>query len=439
MITRFFGGRFKDNSGQVAVLFALASIPLLALVGFAVDASRLVTAEQHLQRAIDAAALAGSKDVRSGADLEDIEAVVEHIFFANLDTSHSDLECDAPEVTLNPAENSARVTSRCDLPTLFGRTVSGKQMMAVAEAATAKAAYSQLEIAMALDMSQSMVGSKSEQLQTALRRSVNALVDDEDTGTRIAFIPYGISVNAGLYGNKAMGRADHDDRAGDGIDRVCMLYRDGLEMTSDVAPIAGAWVNELRHGANCYLPRLEPLTAGKDTLLDMVENFEADANEYTSTHVGIAWSWFALSPRWHSVWPSASRPKAYSDPNTLKAMILMTDGRLNVNYRTYSNDPAGTFKMLEEAEKAHRLAREVCQAMRDEGILTYVIEFDTKGLPSDPLGTAILINTFGLDPRETLEICAGDPSRHHQPDDEDELIAAYESIVSALKGVALTH
>ena len=436
MKTRFNGGRFKDNSGQVAVLFALALLPICVMAGFAVDAARLISAEQHLQRAIDAAALAGSKEVRTGTDTADIESVVERVFFANLETSHGDLTCETPEVVSDTAENSAQVSSRCVLPTMFGRTISGQQTMAVAETATAKASYTQLEVAMALDMSESMVGTKSEQLQTALRRAVNALVPDDDTSTRISFVPYGTSVNAGLYGNRAMGRFDHDDRAGDGTDRVCMLYRDGLEATSDATPIAGAWVNELPHPRNCYLPRLEPLTAGKDTLLDMVEDFEADANEQTSTHIGIVWSWYTLSPLWDSVWPTASKPTSYSDLNTRKAMILMTDGRLNVWYV-----PDYFMTQFPEAAKAHQLAQDACRAMQDEGIITYVVEFDMDGASAGFSGAllSLMSSMYGVDPNDTLSICAGDPSRHFHADDEEELTIVYETIVRQLRGVALTH
>ena len=71
MKTRSFGGRFQDISGQTAVLFALALMPIFAIVGLAVDSARLISAEQHLQRAIDAAALAGAKDARGSLDETD--------------------------------------------------------------------------------------------------------------------------------------------------------------------------------------------------------------------------------------------------------------------------------------------------------------------------------------------------------------------------------
>ena len=45
----------RDKSGNVAMIFALALIPLMIIVGAAVDLSRQVNVDRQLQAAIDAA------------------------------------------------------------------------------------------------------------------------------------------------------------------------------------------------------------------------------------------------------------------------------------------------------------------------------------------------------------------------------------------------
>src|SRR5690606_21345712 len=52
---------WQDRRGGVAVIFALALVPLLGFVGAAVDYARLASARQHIQQAVDAAALDAAK------------------------------------------------------------------------------------------------------------------------------------------------------------------------------------------------------------------------------------------------------------------------------------------------------------------------------------------------------------------------------------------
>ena len=52
----------RDREGSVAATFALALIPLVGLVGAAVDYSSATNARTSLQVALDAALIAGAKD-----------------------------------------------------------------------------------------------------------------------------------------------------------------------------------------------------------------------------------------------------------------------------------------------------------------------------------------------------------------------------------------
>ena len=50
-----------DDHGNVAMMLAIASIPVLGAAGAAIDYSRAIQARGELQRAVDAAALAAAK------------------------------------------------------------------------------------------------------------------------------------------------------------------------------------------------------------------------------------------------------------------------------------------------------------------------------------------------------------------------------------------
>jgi len=56
----------KDRLGNIAMTFALVSVPLLAAIGASVDYAQLVNSQRHLQDAIDAAAVAGAASMVAG-------------------------------------------------------------------------------------------------------------------------------------------------------------------------------------------------------------------------------------------------------------------------------------------------------------------------------------------------------------------------------------
>src|SRR4029079_11069619 len=55
----------RDQSGNVAILFSLLVIPLVALIGLAVDFGHVYKVTSHTQAALDAAALAAGRAAQS--------------------------------------------------------------------------------------------------------------------------------------------------------------------------------------------------------------------------------------------------------------------------------------------------------------------------------------------------------------------------------------
>ncbi len=61
--------RFSANrSGSAAIIFALAAIPVLSIVGAAVDYSNAVRIRAQMQAAVDAATLAGGRELQVSGD-----------------------------------------------------------------------------------------------------------------------------------------------------------------------------------------------------------------------------------------------------------------------------------------------------------------------------------------------------------------------------------
>ena len=73
-----------DDHGNVAMMLAIAAIPVLGAAGAAIDYSRAIQARGELQRAVDAAALAAAKmsDASVGERKKLVNTLVENRFLA---------------------------------------------------------------------------------------------------------------------------------------------------------------------------------------------------------------------------------------------------------------------------------------------------------------------------------------------------------------------
>jgi len=395
------------KGGQVAIIFALMLLPILVVVGFAVDASRQVTTKKTLQQATDMAALAAAKHYTLSGDAgasKDLSALV---FNTNIKNVHSDVTCNTQARVPNATTLSFRFAARCHIPTIFGKTISGKDRMSVFADSTAEGSVTTLDLALVLDVSASMRGNRLRTLQTAASGLIDQLVTS-DSRVRIALIPYGSGVNAGVYGNPALGRTVGDDTEGDGLQRVCVSERQGVEEFTDAQSLAGTRVGAPNNRTRgCPIQPIVPLSDNAETLKDQIDDFVGIG--FTAGHIAVAWGWYSISPDWASVWPSDSRPRAYGNPDDLKVMILMTDGRFNLR----SNIAQGT-----SAEQAE----ELCEGMRARGIIIFSIAFRAP-----PAGQNLMQN------------CATSPNHYYQADDNAALIDAYATIASRFQGVGLTE
>ena len=68
----------------------------------------------------------------------------------------------------------------------------------------------------------------------------------------------------------------------------------------------------------CKVPasaEVTPLSSDKQALLAKVAGLTTGGG--TAGHLGTAWAWYMLSPKWSSIWSDDSRPGSYSDLTTI--------------------------------------------------------------------------------------------------------------------------
>ncbi|MCR9269284.1 MAG: VWA domain-containing protein [Hyphomonadaceae bacterium] len=394
----------NNTRGNVAMIFGIIVVPVLLVVAFAVDTSREISAGKHLQAAIDAASLAGARAMEDASvSDEEIRQIALNSLTANLQSSHSDMACANAAVTVNRAAGTVRVQSDCTVQTLIGGGLTPDEM-SVANAATAQANVTKLDLAMMLDVSGSMGGSKIADLKTAAITAAQTLITPA-TGdrVRVSFVSYSTAVNAGQYGNLALGRLWNDDADGDGVGKVCVSERTGSAAWNDDEPELGKWVGAL--ATSCPDSSLLPLTNNLTEFETAINSLTAGG--WTAGHLGVAWSWYLISPEWADIWPTASEPLDHSEPHTVKAVILMTDGQFNREYISAQGD-------------SNTQAKRMCDEMRDQDVVIYAVAFQAP-----------------TSAKNTLKDCAGAESRFFDAGNGQELLDAYAAIASQLSALTL--
>ncbi len=398
---RLWGESFARNTrGTTAMMFALALLPIAALIGVALDFQRASDAKVTLQQAIDVASLAGARTLElatsSDADVE-LQAVL--YFNAAIANTQSDVSCDPPGVLIDRGNDTVAVSANCNLPTTFG-ALMGHNSLAVSAASASQVSLTKLDLALMLDVSGSMSGSKISDLRTAAKDAIDILMTDA-TGdrVRIGFNAYSTSVNAGSYASAVMGP---DWSAGD---PTCASERTGWAAFKDDEPGASKWIGNA--GWACPSAQVAPLTTNRSALKSAIDGLSAGG--WTAGHLGVAWSWYIIAPDWDDIWPAASAPLPYTEPKSIKAVILMTDGAFNTEYETAQ----GT---------SYEQADDYCDAMKAKGVIVYSVAFQAP-----------------LSGQAALAACASSSDHYFNAANGEQLKDAYQVIASQLAGLRITQ
>lgn len=396
-------GRLRDfrqaQGGNVAIIFGLAAIPVVGLMGAAADYSRANSAKAAMQAAVDATVLMLSKEV-SGLTTAQLNDKAFKYVKANFNRP------DAKNIVVTPTYSQA--TSELTLlgeATLDTHFVSllGKETMSISATSTAKWGNSRLRVALALDNTGSMASSnKMVALKAAAHKLLNQL---EKAATKpgdvyVSIIPFAKDVNVGP-GNPS----DPNWKAPDWVD--FKTNRDGLRSWDDkYGTCSGGWYNQwatqdkdncksgwkpnhhntwngciadrdedydvnntppstqpkltetlfpAEQASNCPVPLL-PQTYNWTDLHAKIDAMKPTGN--TNTTIGLEWGWHSLSQNA----PLNAPPIVNSGGiTTQKIIIFLTDGE-NTQSRTSTNRNTIDKRM-----------KKACQNAKKDNIVLYTV------------------------------------------------------------------
>lgn len=200
----------------------------------------------------------------------------------------------------------------------------------------------------------------------------------------------------------------------------CVTERTGANAYTDAAPSGGRVGRNYPGSSNpCLRAEVTPLTSDRAALKNAIDDYQVEGS--TAGQIGIGWGWYMVSPNFNPLWP-ANGAAAYNAAETLKAVVIMTDGEFNTPYCSGVISREGGSGSGDNREKINCAAdngnpfeqgKRMCAAMKARGILVYTVGFQ--------------IAADG-DAADLLRTCASTPANFFLPASGGDLSEAFAAI-----------
>lgn len=389
--------RPQDKNGGVAIMFALAILPIMALMGAAIDYSWASLERTRMQKAIDAAALTLAKMMPIDQATLDLRG--RQFFDANMTGSKITGVQLTIVATTGKIDLDASATYNTQLFNVLG--VYQIQLGAHAEA---RWGQKKLEVALALDNTGSMAWSGK---MTELKKAVHDLLTKLQAAAmtpdsvRVAIIPFDTTVRVDQTGANAATWVKFDSTWEKNGWTGCIEDRDQPYDVQDTAPTT---TSTKYPATSCTYPsalgKMRPLTNDWVALNASVDAMDPNGN--TNVTIGLVWAWHALTTS--LVLTEAKAPSSDLD----KAIIVLTDGENTENRWTTS------------PWSIDSRTRTVCSNIKATGIMIYAIRVIE--------GNATL-----------LKQCATDDSYYYEVQDAAQLSSVFSAIGDKLVNLHLSQ
>lgn len=444
--------RFATNeSGAVAILFGMMVFVFFGAVGAAVDVARGLSLRTSLQSELDAALIAGAARSQGDKNGPSAAASAESFFSANWKAKYG--SGNAAISVQQSGESQLTGTATLELPTAFMK-LFGYDVIEISVESQVALEAQDVEVALVLDTTGSMSGSKLAALKTAAKDLLDTVYTpkDADKHVKVAIVPFAQYVNVGLPNrNKPWMSVPADSSVqkewcGDQQEVIgqsnCRMvsavgYNDGVPYTYQYEtcdytygpPVykctpyteTQTWygcvgsrnypLNTLDEQYSTAIPGImnvscpspvTPLTKEKDTLKQQVDSLVATGETYIPS--GLIWGWRALSAE-EPLNEAVPYGQKVGGKQVRKLMVLMTDGA-NTMSPTYPTHDGG------DASLSNNLTAELCTNVKAKGIEIFTIAFDVTD-------TTI---------KDILRTCASGGDKYYDAASEAALLTAFQSV-----------
>jgi Flp pilus assembly protein TadG len=421
----------RDRGGNVAMTFALATIPVIGGVGAAIDFSHANSVKAAMQTALDSTALMISRDAATlSSDQLETDA-----------TKYFDALFTRPEVTnvqvnatyTTDGGSQVALTVSGDVPTSFVG-ILGVETIPVTASSTAKWGSNRLRVALVLDNTGSMSSAgKMDALKTATKNLLTQLQNaaSVDGDVYVSIVPFVKDVNVGTSNKNATWidwsqfgkcknyngwsepttKSDCQSHSGTWKSlskskwQGCVMDRgdaDGPNSenydTNVIAPDSSktATMYAAENYSDCPSAAIMPLSYEWSDMSDLVDDMSPAGN--TNQAIGLQLGWMSLV----GGGPFPSPPAEDSNYQYSHIIILLTDG-LNTEDRWYGNQ-----SQIDAREQM------TCDNFKnaDQNNILYTIQVNTDGEPTSTL----------------LQDCASTSDKFYLLTSADQIVTAFNEI-----------
>ena len=413
----------RSDSGNIAILFAIAVLPVLSFVGAAIDYTRANNARSSMQAALDSTALMLAKDLTDGTITTSQITAKAQSYFTALYTN-----TDAKNVTINATYTQNSGNGSTILVNGSGKVnadfmkVAGYPTIDFNTSSTSAWGNVRMRVAMVLDNTGSMAqDGKMPAMQTAAKSLIDQLSALNKTAgdIYISVVAFAKDVN---FGTSYVGQSYMDWTAWDAANQSsgtcskntyttkstcesngktwtadhskwtgCVTDRTQDYDTKNTVPSAGnaptmvipeeyvsGSTKYCKSGSSTYLQPIVPLSNDWSALKTSITNMKPTGN--TNQGIGLAWGWLTLG----TSAPFNAPAKDTANYTYKEAIILLSDG-LNTQNRWYSN-----------ASQIDARQKILCDNAKAANITIYTIQVNTS-TPADPTSAVLQYCASGTD------------------------------------------
>jgi len=421
------------EQGNIAMIFAIALVPVLSLVGAAVDYSRAVQARTSMQAALDSAALMLSKDLSSGTITTSQISTKAQAYFNALFTGTATLPSVSVAATYTASTSmgsTIQLTGTGTYTTSFMK-IAGFPTLGIGTTSTSAWGNVRMRVALVLDNTGSMAqDGKMPAMQTAAKNLVDQLstLAKADGDVYISIVPFAKDVNVGAsnYNKDWIDFSEWDAANGSWTCSAgnnwncnnwkwtpanhntwtgCVVDRDQDYDTKNTTPTSGnvgtlfpaEQYSYCNSGSSSYLQPIMPLSYDWSALKNRIDAMKPTGN--TNQGIGLAWGWMTLSTGNPMNAPAKDANYTYKD-----AIVLLSDG-LNTQNRWYSN-----------ASQIDTRQKKLCDNAKAENITIYTVQVNTG---SDPTSSV-------------LQYCASSADKFYLVTSASQTVSVFKDIGTSL-------
>lgn len=384
----------NEVTGNVAMMFALLIMVVFLGAGIAFDSFGMTSEHRKSQQLADMAVLAAATSGKQ--ELDELQQIVDESVAYNAGTPNNYVT----NVTIT-AENAIQVEISKTYEMKFTGSFGHENAAITVLAEAPPRGDGKLNLALVLDVTGSMEGTKLAALKTA----ANELVDTFDMSSptsdnvKMSVVPFAryVKIPMTLISEPwleveptGVNTWDHDlngcgDNNDDGVvdDPSCVPNYEERSATISWSGCMGSrkapWhmrdyyntgqkLQGFAGGGNCH-SELLPLTSDISAVRNNIASLTAAHQTFIPS--GLMWGWRTLTP--DAPFTEANTPDVNERKN---ALLLMTDGNNTKSYGGENDSFNGVFHWGSDQADADAMTSEICTKIKEDSIVIYTVAFE---------------------------------------------------------------